>query len=93
MKIDHEENKKKGSFYIDEGGERIAEIQYFHSGEGQITIYHTEVDPKLRGEGIGEDLVDRAVNFAKENDLKIVATCPYARKVIERNPEHARFLA
>lgn len=93
MKIEHDENKKKGSFYIDEDGERIAEIQYFHSGEGQITIYHTEVDEKLRGQGVGEDLVDRAVRFAKENNLKIIATCPYARKLIEGNSEQARFLA
>jgi uncharacterized protein len=88
MEIKQEEQKKKGSFFIDEEGERVAELQYFHSAEGQITIYHTEVDEKLRGKGIGEDLVGRAVEFAREKGLKIVATCPYAHKVIMKTPAY-----
>ncbi len=87
MEIRHEEQNKKGSFIIDEKGERLAQLDYRSSAEGEITIYHTEVDEKLRGEGIGEDLVAAAVKFARENNLKIVATCPYAKKVIEENEE------
>lgn len=87
MEISHEENKKKGSFYIDEDGKRAAEIQYFHSGKGELTIYHTEVDKSMRGKGVGEKLVERAVSYARENGLKINATCPFAHKVIEEDPE------
>ena len=32
------------AFYIDENGEWIAELTYIKSGDGQITIDHTEVD-------------------------------------------------
>lgn len=87
MEISHKEHHKKGSFYIIEGGQTVAEIQYLRSGESEITIYHTEVDEKLRGEGIGQDLVAAAVEFARKNHLKVNATCPYARKVIDRTPE------
>jgi predicted GNAT family acetyltransferase len=87
MEISHEEKKKKGSFFVEDGSKRTAEIQYFHSGEGEMTIYHTEVDPSLRGQGVGEKLVASAVAYAREKGLKIDATCPFAHKVIGEDPE------
>ena len=93
MRIEHEEKGKKGVFYIEENGERLAELLYFKSAPGEITIYHTEVKEKFRGEGIGQDLVAAAVKYARENKLKINVTCPYAKKVIDRVPEFQNVLA
>ena len=93
MKIEHKDGKKKGVFFIEENGERLAELAYFESAPDEITIYHTEVSDKLRGEGIGQDLVGAAVSFAREKGLKIVPTCPYAKKVIDRTPEFQDVLA
>lgn len=86
MEIQRDEHGRKGAFYIDEDGEWIAELTYFKTGQ-TMTIDHTEVDEKLRGEGIGEDLVKAAVEYARENGLKIKAACPYAKKIIEADPE------
>ena len=86
MQIQRDEHGRKGAFYIDEEGEWIAELTYF-TNNGVMTIDHTEIDEKLRGEGIGQDMVKAAVEYARENDLKINAVCPYAKKVIERTPE------
>ena len=93
MEIKEEKTGKKGEFFIEDNGERTAKIQYFDSDEGTITLYHTEVDPDLRGKGVGEDLVERAVKFARDHDLKIVAACPFARELIERNEEFRSVLA
>lgn len=93
MEIRHEELKKKGTFFVEENGERLAELAYFNSAPGEITIYHTEVSEKLRGEGIGQDLVAAAVQYARENNLKIVPSCPYTKKVIDRTPEFQDVLA
>lgn len=93
MKIGHEENKKKGTFFVVENDERLAELAWFKSAPGQITIYHTEVDPKLRGEGIGQDLVAAAVGYARENKLKVVATCPYAKRLIDKTPDYQDVVA
>jgi uncharacterized protein len=38
---------------------------------------------------VGEKLVDAAVEFARENELKITATCPYARKKLENTAEYS----
>jgi predicted GNAT family acetyltransferase len=86
MEIQHDEPGRKGAYVIAEEGEWIAELTYFKTGDS-MTIDQTEIDEKLRGEGIGEDMVKAAVEYARANGLKVVAVCPYAKKVIERTPE------
>ena len=93
MQIQRDEHGRKGAFYIEENGEWIAELTYVKSNDGQITIDHTEVDEKLRGEGIGEDLVKAAVDYARENGLKVKIICPYTKKVVEKHPEYSDVLA
>lgn len=87
MKIEHEVKKRKGSFFIAESGETVARLDYFNSAPGEMKIYHTEVSPNFRGEGIGKDLVAAAVDFARKNSLKIITTGPYAKEVIDESPE------
>src|SRR3982750_959261 len=86
MQIQRDEHGRKGAFYIEEEGEWIAELTYVKD-DSQMTIDHTEVDEKLRGEGVGEDLVRAAVEYARANGLKVNAVCPYAKKVIDSTPE------
>jgi predicted GNAT family acetyltransferase len=92
MEIQRDEHGRKGAFYIDEDGEWIAELTYSKNGN-TMTIDHTEIDEKLRGEGIGQDMVKAAVEYARENGLKIKPVCPYARKIIESTPEFQDVLA
>lgn len=89
MEIQHQVHGNRGAFFIEEDGEWIAEMTYVKSGEKAFIIDHTEIDDKLRGEGIGKDLVAEAVKFARENGLKIHATCPFAKKVIADTPEYS----
>lgn len=92
MQIQHDEHGRKGAFYIDEDGEWIAELSYIKNGS-TMTIDHTEIDEKLRGEGIGQDMVKAAVEYARKSGLKIKPACPYARKLLEGTPEFQDVLA
>jgi predicted GNAT family acetyltransferase len=92
MRIDHEENKNKGGFYVEENGKRLAELLYFRPSAGKINIYHTEVSETLRGKGVGGELVAAAVKYARANDLKIIASCPYTEKIIDKTPEYGDLL-
>jgi predicted GNAT family acetyltransferase len=87
MEINREESEGRGKFFIEENGKQLALMTYKKSGKDKIVIDHTEIDESLQGEGIGNDLVEASVKFARENDLKIVATCPFAKKVIDETPE------
>ena len=84
--IKNEERHHAGSFYVEEKGKRIAEMRYLIRHD-VMNIYHTEVTPECKGKNIGFELVKTGVNFARENNLKILPTCPFAKKVFDRTPE------
>jgi predicted GNAT family acetyltransferase len=88
MDIKHIELSGRGAFVIKRDHERIAELTYKRDGD-MINIDHTEVDESLRGQHVGQKLIDEAVKFARENNLKITATCPYASKVLGRSVEYS----
>ena len=88
MEIQREEHGRKGAFFIDQDGEWIAELTYVKSGPDRIVIDHTEVDEEHRHKGLGTELVKRAVEYARENNIKIRATCPFAKKVIEETDDY-----
>jgi predicted GNAT family acetyltransferase len=88
MDTNHIELSGRGAFVIKRDHERIAELTYKRDGD-TLNIDHTEVDESLRGQHVGQKLVDEAVKFARENNLKITATCPYASKVLSRSSEYS----
>lgn len=93
MKINREEHGKRGAFYIEQDGEWVAEMTYAKEGARKIIVDHTEVDESLRGKGVGKRLVEAAVKYARENNLLIKATCPFAQKVLESSEEYEDVLS
>lgn len=89
MDIKRDEHGKNGAFYIEENGEWTAEMTYTRSADHVITIDHTEVDRKYRGQGVGEQLVAEAVRYARANNMKVDATCVFAQKVLDETPEYS----
>jgi len=93
MKIQRKETEDKGKFFIEENDRQIALMTYKKTGDGVITIDHTEVDSNFRGKGLGEDLVEAGVRFARENHLKIIPVCVFAKKLIDLKTEFQDVLA
>jgi uncharacterized protein len=92
MEIRHEDEGKKGEFYVEKDGERVGRIQYFDSRDGEITVYHTEVDGSLSGQGVGKKLVAKVAEYARGRGAKIRATCSYAHKVMDSDEAYADLL-
>jgi predicted GNAT family acetyltransferase len=88
MNIQHEETGRKGMFFIEENGERVAEIDYLNSAKGKINIYHTEVTDRLRSQGVGRALVKAVMDHARDTGLKVIPTCPFAKRVVDETPEY-----
>ncbi len=88
MNIQHQENSHKGSFFVKENGKKIGELTYTYAGDTRFIIDHTEVGDAVRGEGLGQQMVDKAVTFAREKGLKIIPLCPFAKSVFDKNPEY-----
>lgn len=84
MEILQSDDGKKGAFYIEQNGERVAEMTYVWAGNAKFIIDHTEVSDKLAGKGAGKQLVAKAVEFARDKDVKIMPLCPFANSVFKK---------
>ncbi len=84
MHINQEQTGTKGSFFYEEKGNRLAEMTYSMAGEKLMIIDHTEVSDVLRGKGAGKQLVEAAVQHARNNTLKILPLCPFAKSVFDK---------
>ena len=80
------ENDDKGVFVIEEGEVRVAEMAVGISGKN-LTVYHTEVADKLKGQGVAGQLLTAMVAYARANTLKVIALCPYVSEQFKRHPE------
>lgn len=85
MDIQHKTGDNKGSFFIEEDGEVKAELTYSKADDTKIIIDHTEVSDELQGENIGKTLIEHAVNYARDSELKVIPVCSFAKSVIESN--------
>ncbi len=80
-------NEKNGFFYIDVNGIHEAMMTFVFAGADKIIIDHTEVKPGNEGKGFGKKMVVKAVEYARENNIKIIPLCPFAKSVFDKNPE------
>lgn len=85
--IQHQSDGKRGSFFIEEGAKRFAEMVYVMAGARKMIIEHTEVDPALTGQGIGADLLEELVAYAREKDIKIIPLCPFAKAMFKKRKD------
>jgi uncharacterized protein len=86
--IAHERRGHAGSFFLERDGERLAEMTYSATPNGKrIIVDHTEVSDRLKGQGMGRQLVLAAVEWARREGVKIHPVCPFAKSVFDRTPE------
>jgi len=78
LQITHEEIGQRGAFFVEQDGERVAEMTYKRANAALIIIVHTRVDDSLRGQGVGRKLLDATVAWARETNTRIRTTCPFA---------------
>lgn len=90
--IAREEHETGGRYMIAIDG-HVAEMTYSRSGSGLIIIDHTDVPDELRGRSLGSFLVRRAVQDAREQDLRIIPLCPFAASEFRRHPDYADVLS
>jgi predicted GNAT family acetyltransferase len=87
MEIKHSEDGDKGRFFIESDGQQLALMTYTMAGTERMIIDHTEVSDNLRGTGAGKKLVVAGAAFARENNLRIIPLCPFAKAVMEKSPD------
>lgn len=87
MEIIQKESGNKGKFIAMDNEIQAGMMTYSIAGEDKIIIDHTEVNPAYTGTGLGKKLVIAGVDFARQNNIKILPLCPFARGVFARNKD------
>jgi predicted GNAT family acetyltransferase len=87
VSIAREEINGGHEFVLRVDGTRLGVLEFTRPEAGVMRIEYVEVAHELRGTGMGKQLVEHAVAFAREEKLRVVPICSYARAVIQRDPE------
>ena len=77
----------KGFFIATDNGKEAGVMTYSPAGDDKIIIDHTEVPQEFSGKGIGKKLVMAAVDYVRENKIKIIPLCTYAKSVFDKDKE------
>jgi uncharacterized protein len=59
----------------------------YRLSDHSIDLYSTYVPVELRGNQLGDKLVQYSIQFAREHQLKIIPTCPFVEKYFSKHPE------
>ncbi|MFN0256866.1 GNAT family N-acetyltransferase [Pedobacter ureilyticus] len=92
MEIIQENEEKRGLFKAVEEGKEAGIMTYTWAGSTKFIIDHTEVNEDFKGKGIGQQMLMKAVEYARANHLKIMPLCPFAKSVFDKNPDIADVL-
>ena len=85
--VQFEKKGHRGAFFIAGPEGRVAELTISSSQDGKVVMLdHTEVSGSLRGQGVARKLVEAAVQWARRDGIRLVAVCPFAKAVFERQP-------
>ena len=87
IEIKQIESGAKGYFAVFDGDKEAGRMSYTFAGETKMIIDHTEVSDEYRGQNIGKRILMEVVKFARENKIKIIPLCPFAKSVFDRLEE------
>jgi hypothetical protein len=76
-----------GRFELERDGS-TGYIEYNLAGN-VLQLIHTEVPHALHGKGVASELAQGALEYARENNLKVDIICPFISEYIEKHPEYA----
>lgn len=83
--VQHHEHDTKGAFYVESGGQRLAEMTYSRTNTTMVIVDHTEVDPSLSGQGVGRELLGALVRWARATGTRVVPLCPFAKAQFDKD--------
>ena len=75
----------KSQFTLDWNG-HTAWVDYETRGNTWYLL-HAEVPAALRGQGVGQVLVEKTYAYLREHDIASVPVCSYIQALVKRHPE------
>jgi predicted GNAT family acetyltransferase len=86
------QNESRSRYEITLDGRLVGFADY--RAHGDVVVFpHTEIEPSMRNQGLGAELVRRALDDLRARGGTIVAQCWYVAEFIDQHPEYADLLA
>ena len=76
-----------GRFELERDGQ-VAYLQYAMTGN-VLELLHSEIPESLRGTGIASTLAKTALDWARENNMKVDVVCPFVAGFLRTHPEYS----
>ena len=90
MEIEHRQSERRFVAPLADGE---AELAYTQPREGVLDLQHTYVPPSGRGQGVGDALVEAALEYARTTGQRIIPTCPFVKRWLDSHPEARALVA
>ncbi|HVR11245.1 MAG TPA: GNAT family N-acetyltransferase [Thermoanaerobaculia bacterium] len=92
MDLEVRRDDAKGKYYAVIDGHE-AHIRFAPAGDRVLDFQHTEVPRELRGRGVADTLVRRALLDVRARGERIVPTCPFVKAFLGKHPEYQALAA
>ena len=91
MRSEVKHDKTNNRFYLLVEGYTV-HLAYSRQGD-VINFFHTYTPPAIRGKGLASEVVKQGLEYVKENNLKVIASCSFVQSFIIQNKEYIKLLA
>jgi predicted GNAT family acetyltransferase len=68
-------------------GEPEPAVLLYDKSDGEVSLLHTVVPVEMEGRGVGSDLVEAAVGWARAEQLEVVPVCSFVQDWLTRHPD------
>ena len=83
-------NPAKQRFEINMDGQ-LSVLEYTFKNH-RLFLTHTEVPPALESRGLRMELAHAALEYARQNELTVIAICPFVQEYVSGHPEYQSFV-
>jgi predicted GNAT family acetyltransferase len=90
--VDFRKNDERSRYELVDNGRVVAIADYIEWPD-LVVFPHTVVDPARRGQGLGAELVQQALDDVRGTGRRVMATCWFVADFIRSNPEYGDLLA
>lgn len=65
----------------------LAGFSEYRVHDGSFVFFHTEVEKKFEGQGIGSQIAAGVIEFVRDRGKPITPECPFIRAYMRKHPE------
>jgi predicted GNAT family acetyltransferase len=88
METEVRDDPEQRRFVLVLDGEPAGKADY-RIRDGLTVITHSEVDPRFRGQGLGNELARQTLDLLRSRNARVEPACPFFATFVAEHPEYA----